>query len=123
MKPLKEYLLGIDKVAPTCDCNTMVMGDKNDVIEIQFKYGDDTITQHIKYQDITHDDDCWYAHFKTKEGVEYEVKGDYTGTGYVGYSINNMVVKVGKTEIIPDVRVIPYNTLVYGTVSKHVIQI
>ena len=122
MKSLKEYLVSMDNAA-CCDTNTMVMGDVHDVIEIQFKYDDMTVTQNIKYDDITHDDDYWYAHFKTPKGVEYDVKGDYTGAGQVGYSINNMSVEIDNKRLIPDVRVIPYNTFVYGTVSKHVIQI
>lgn len=125
MKSLKEYLVGMDMGTPICNANTMVMGDKRDIIEIQFNYNDEQISQNIKYSDIKHDgdDDVWYAEFVTKTGEKYIVQADYTHTGNIGYSTNNMIVKINNKKITPDVRIIPYSTFVYGTVSRHTIQI
>lgn len=123
MKSLKEYLVGMDGGTPCTDIHTMVMGDKNDVIHIMFRYNDKTIQQSIKYSDITHegDDDKWTASFKTKDNIEYTVSADYTHTGHIGYSINNMVVEINNEKIRPDVEVIPYNTFVYGTINHYTI--
>ena len=125
MKSLKEYLVAFDMGTPQSDIHTQVMGHKKDVIEITFDYNDKTIVKNIHYSDITHEgyDDKWYAKLKTQDNIEFTVSADFTHTGRVGYSTNNMKIEINGKTIIPDVRIIPYNTFIYGTVSRHTIQI